>query len=218
MKDYETLFTEKLADPVEPESYEGFENLANIPDDQPVIFIFSHKGHGDSAIGAETRHLTNMAVHFPGGERRIRHIVRPSDSRIGQLKQRVSPIHVDIATTREIKDDGERKAHNKKAIQRIVDASSVSDTPFTVSIAPDAGQTDASYPQLVNPDKVSAGGVVLLQRGFAEKGQTAAIIPVAFDHDTGRIVVGNDISGQFADAENDQKPQVLAEAINSLVA
>jgi hypothetical protein len=212
----EHLYRERMRPDAGGKSYQGLEHLDEISERTPVVFITSHKEHNEqSPIGSEPRHLANLVDAMPGDHRKIRLITRKESKLAGRVKQAISPIHTVIATPVDTSNLLLRYQKNRVVMSRLASEVKKQHGSVVIAIAPDAGQTPASSPYLVDPEKVSAGGVFMLVRALNEQGFTEVpIIPVAFDHHSGLISVGKDCSQAFSQASRDEKAQVLARAIN----
>ena len=194
---------------------EGTSNLETIPTGTPCIIIYSHKHHTNTGAGNETRQITKILSNLDH-RRRSLHIVRPSESKGGRIKQTLSGIHVVIATVESTPDREERKRANSVVLRSIAEQA-VKAGNVAITIAPDAGRTCENHPQLVDSSHVSAGGVAILEKDFkALLGRPIPIIPIAIDHASNRITIGSDISEQFFLTSRDLQPSVLALNINLL--
>lgn len=216
MEQYEILFNETFAASHLLTEYQGLHNIEALDPNLPVILVFSHQAHDQSDIGSEPRHIANLAINFPRSPRKFRILVRDMGTRKGRLKQAISPIHVRL-TTQEVQPDKDmRNRANARVFRGLASFAHKNNGRIVIALAPDAGKTPASFSDLVDPDQVSAGGVTLLLEEFQSRGFTGVpIIPIAFDHNTGVISIGPDCSQVFREASRENKPLVLADAINS---
>lgn len=214
----EKTISTALSTTTEAKDYSGLENLQGVDPHTPVIFVISHQAHDAStSIGSEPRQLINMVKHFPGGPRSVRIIVRESNSSLGRLIHNLSPQHVVISTRESEPDSIRRNTANRLVWKRIASHALKAKGKLVVALAPDAGKTSADSHVLVDPQKVSAGGVVKLLEALSLQGYNSVpILPVAFNHMTGRIGIGPDCSQAFNQAPKDQKPHILSYAINSV--
>lgn len=194
------------------------DTIKDVPSTTPIIFLYSHKSPRDGESWAQESKTISRAVRESGDNSRIvEHVVRPVSIPAMRIRQTLSPIHEVILTSIEEKSLRRRIKHNKRILLRVGKRASISSKPYSISIAPDGGQTEIDYPNSIDPQKIKTGCIDMLIEGFRHAGLTdLAIIPIRFDYQTKTANFGKNIYPAYSNTPKAERRWFIASKINEL--